>query len=175
VLAVRGSGPAGWWIRFGAGLRGLPNLDAHIAVAHHTDKAGTLWCVEGRPGGVGWRDARDYLSSGWTVTNAGQPKTQGQRDAVCKLMAQMIGTPYDWDAIMKDAADDLHLDLLWNPGADNPIPAHVVCSSLAAWGYWKAGLPQPAPVPFPGVPRWSAVQPGDWTAFILDHKWRGRT
>ena len=44
--------------------------------------------VEGRPGGAGWRDARDYLTSKWTLTNAAQPKTAEQRDAVCATMAR---------------------------------------------------------------------------------------
>jgi len=77
VLAVRGGGLAGKLIRLGAAFRGQPNLDAHIAVVHHTDEHGTVWALEGRPGGVGWRDAKAYLASPWTVTNAGQPKNGG--------------------------------------------------------------------------------------------------
>lgn len=41
VLAVRTSGRPAWWIRLGAALKDEPNLSNHIAVAHHTDKAGT--------------------------------------------------------------------------------------------------------------------------------------
>lgn len=63
MLAVRGGGPG----RPADPARRLPprqaNLSNHIAVADHYDKAGTLWCAEGRPGDVGWRDARTYLDN----------------------------------------------------------------------------------------------------------------
>jgi len=49
VLVTRSGGFAGTMIRFGAALRGKPNLQNHVAVAHHTDVHGTLWCIEGRP------------------------------------------------------------------------------------------------------------------------------
>ena len=58
VILVRTGGLAATMIRFGAALRGAPNLNNHVAVAHHLDAHGTLWCVEGSPGGAGWRDAR---------------------------------------------------------------------------------------------------------------------
>jgi hypothetical protein len=161
VLAVRGGGLAAAIIRFGAALRGQPNLDGHIAVAHHVTGSVT-WCIEGRAGGVGWRDARDYLASGWTVTNAAQPKTPAQREAVCAAVKAALGTPYDWEGIAKDAADALGLPALWasRKWGTSP-PGHVVCSSLAAWAYGKAGLARPLVHPMP------ETTPADWVEFVM--------
>ena len=166
VLAVRTGGLAGTMIRLGAALRNAPNLSSHIAVAHHVDAHGTLWCVEGRPGGAGWRDARAYTGSPWTLANAGQPKTDLQRAAVCKVMAALVGSPYDWQAIAADAAADLHLDSAWLPAWDGAVPGHVVCSSLAVYAYGKAGLPCPA--------GGRQVQPSAWDEWILTRGWETR-
>lgn len=166
ILAVRSPGTAGRLIRFGAAMRELvtnsaePNLDNHIAVVHHTDKAGTLWCLEGRPGGVGWRDSSDYLKSPWTVSNVGQPKTAAQRKTVCDGAEAMIGTEYDWVGIAADAASALDLGALFHPRFGQ-VPGHVVCSSLAAWLYGKAGLDKPAGD--------REVSPADWTGWIIQH------
>lgn len=165
VLAVRSTGWAARLIRFGAALRDQPNLSNHVAVVHHKDAQGTLWCIEGRPGGVGWRDARDYLSSSQTLTNSAQPKTQAQRDAVCATMLAMIGTAYDWQAIVADAGDAFGLDIAWLPDfRTGQVPAHVVCSSLAAYAYSENGLAHPA-----GPHR--AAEPADWDSFILTQAW----
>ena len=167
ILAVRSPGTAARLIRFGAALRELvtgnaePNMDNHIAVAHHTDKAGTLWCLEGRPGGVGWRDARDYLASPWTVSNVGQPKTDEQRKTVTDGAVAMIGTAYDWEGIAADAALAIGLDFRPRFGQ---VPGHVVCSSLAAWLYGKAGLAKPDGD--------REVSPADWLTFIISHKYQ---
>jgi hypothetical protein len=171
ILAVRSPGWGPRIIRFGAAMRELvsnqpePNLANHIAVVSHTDKAGTLWCLEGRPGGVGWRDSSDYLRSPWTVSNIGQPKTAAQRKTVCDGAVAMIGTPYDWEGIAADAADALDLGALWHPRFGQ-VPGHVVCSSLAAWLYGKAGLDKPAGD--------REVSPADWLAFIIGHKFEGQ-
>ena len=170
ILAVRSPGTAGRLIRFGSAMRELvtgaaePNLDNHIAVVHHTDKAGTLWVLEGRPGGVGWRQASDYLASPWTLSNAGQPKTPAQRKAVCDAMHAIIGVAYDWEAIAADAGDAFGLDRVWQPGWDGKVPGHVVCSSSAAYAYTKAGLGRPDQ-----VADGREVTPADWVAFILGH------
>jgi hypothetical protein len=172
IFAVRSPGTAGRLIRFGAALRELvtgsaePNLDNHIAVVHHTDKAGTLWVLEGRPGGVGWRDAGDYLKSPWTVTNVGQPKTDAQRKQICGITEAMIGTAYDWAAIAEDGALAFGLKDIWTEKASGQVPAHIVCSSLAAYAYDKAGVPAPA-----GPGDYRHVSPADWTAFILSGRW----
>jgi hypothetical protein len=164
VLAVRSSGRPAWWIRIGAALRDTPNLSNHIAVAHHTDNAGTLWGIEGRPGGVGWVDCGIYLRSPYTITNAAQPKTSIERRSVCTTMEGLLGTAYDWQAIAADAAADLGINLPgWNPTWHGTVPAHVVCSSAAAYAYAQAGLPRPNGD--------RLVQPADWDTFIIGQLW----
>ena len=164
VLAVRSGSLAAWAIRFGSAFRDGPNLSNHIAVASHYDAHGTLWCAEGKPGGVGQRDARAYLASPWTLTNAAQPKTRAQRDAVAGVMTALNGTAYDWQAICASAARDLGFTLPgWDPGWHGQVPAHVICSSLAAYAYAKAGLACP-----PGE---RGCQPSDWDTWILTRGW----
>lgn len=173
ILAVRSPGWGPRLIRAGAGIRELitgtaePNLDNHIAVVHHVDPHGSLWCLEGRPGGVGWRQADDYLKSPWTVHNALQPKTDAQRKIVCDTMKAMIGTPYDWEAIAADAAGAFGLEHVWEPTWHGQVPGHVVCSSAAAYGYSKAVLKRPEPS---GDGR--ETSPADWVSFcITGHYW----
>jgi hypothetical protein len=173
VLAVRSPGTAGRLIRFGAAMRELvtgqpePNLQNHIAIMHHVDKAGTLWVLEGRPGGVGWRQADDYLHSPWTLTNAGQPKTAAQRAAVCKTAEAMIGTAYSWQAIVEDAGVAFGLHAVWAQKPGGQVPGHIVCSSLAAFAYDRAGLPAPEPQDY------AHVTPADWVAFVIEHGYQG--
>jgi hypothetical protein len=164
VLAIHTSGWQGWWIRFGSALRDQPNLSSHIAVVHHTDAKGTVWCIEGRPGGAGWRDATAYLKSPLLLTNAAQPKTATQRTQVTRTMEALIGTHYDWAAIEADAATDLGWHLPgWDPDWHGIVPVHVACSSLAAYGYAKADLARPAGQ--------RGCQPSDWASFILRRGW----
>lgn len=163
VLVIRTGGIAAELIRLGAALHGGVNLSNHVAVVDHTDAHGTVWCVEGRPGGVGWRDARAYLESTWTLTNAAQPKTAAQREQVCKVMQAMLGSPYDWTAIMADAAADLHIELPWEPTWRGTVPGQAVCSSAAWFAYAKAGLARP--------PGGRECQPADWDKFVLTRGW----
>lgn len=167
VLAIRTAGWQAWWIRFGSALRDKPNLSNHVAVAHHRDAKGTVWVIEGRPGGAGWRDATHYLASPGLLTNAGQVKTPAQRLAVTTQMEALIGTGYDWDAIIADAAADLGWRFPgWDPTWKGTVPAHVVCSSLAAYAYAKAGLSHPAGD--------RGVQPSAWDEFIISRAWEMR-
>src|SRR4051812_43487767 len=99
VLVVRTSKIWGKLIRLGAALSDSPNLTDHVAIVHHRDDAGTLWCVEGRPGGVGYADARKYLGSAYTLNNVKQPKSDGQRYQIAVVAESMLGTPYDWIGI----------------------------------------------------------------------------
>jgi len=168
LLIVSGSNWASKLIMIGAVLRGRDPA-SHVAVMHHADAHGTPWAIEGRPGGVGWRDARDYLADRRTVTNTAQPKTPAQRDQVCALMVKMLGTEYDWKGIAEDTALALNLPRIWAPGPDGKVPGAVVCSSLAAWGYGQAGLPGPA---LSGD--WETVTPGDWRTFCEQQGWRPR-
>jgi hypothetical protein len=164
VLVVRTGGLAAAAIRLGAALRGRPNLSNHVVVAHHVDGAGTPWGIEGRPGGVGWADLRRYQASTWTLTNAAQPLTGAQRAAICAAMEKMLGTPYDWEAIVADAASSLRLDLPgWDASWHGTVAGQLVCSSAAAYGYGKAGVPCPAGA--------RAVTPADWDEFILRRGW----
>lgn len=167
VLAVRTGGWGAWAIRFGAWLRGLPHTDNHIVIAHHQDAAGIWWGIEGRPGGVGWVDMRGYLTSPATVDNREQPKTDAQRATVADAMVAAIGTPYDWAGIAADAAHDLDLPTLFaQDWHGQGAPGHVVCSSLADWGYQHADLPHPDP-----HDGGRFVQPADWAAFDIAKRW----
>jgi len=164
VLAIRTTGRPAWWIRFGAAIHNQPDLSNHIAVAHHYDANGVLWCIEGRPGGVGWVDASKYIKSSYLLTNAEQPKTDAQRLAVCETMKALLGTAYDWQAIVADGMADLGFTVPgWHPDWNGTVPAHVVCSSAADYAYYKNGLACPK--------GGRLVQPSDWDAFILNKSW----
>lgn len=167
VLVTR-EGP--WWIsgsiRFGARLRNRPAFCNHAIVVHHRDEAGTLWGIEGRPGGVGWRDLSGPLS--WSLTNANnhQPKTPDQRAKIAAIMVQMLGRPYDWKGIAEDTRQALHL--AWGKSlalewADGERPGQVVCSSLADYAYEEVGLPNPGNGKIT-----RATTPGDWDQFMID-------
>lgn len=153
-------------IRFGALLRHRPAFCNHAIVVHHWDEAGVLWGVEGRPGGVGWRDLTGPLS--WSLTNANnrQPKTDDQRARIADIMIHMLGTPYDWRGIAEDTRQALHgswgipIAGEWKNGE---TPGHVVCSSLADYAYEKVGLDNPN-----GGRITRGTTPGDWDAWILD-------
>lgn len=167
VLAVRTTGWAAWFIRLGARLHHLPDGDNHVVIAHHRDDKGVWWGVEGRPGGVGWADLRPYLSSPYTVSNADQPRTSAQRQAVADATVQMLGDAYDWGGIAADACRDLGLPALfcsdWN---GKGVPGHVVCSSLAAYVHTRVGLARPH-----SREGGRFVQPADWVAFDLGREW----
>jgi hypothetical protein len=160
VLVVRTNGWVGDIIRFGAALHDFPNLENHVAIAHHMNQ-GTWRGIEARPGGVGWVDLTSYLESRWTLTNFQQLKTPVQRSTVCTIMEQMLKTDYDWDAIAQDALNDLRIPDVWAERWNGNTPDHVVCSSLAVWGYKESGLA------YPHTTDPAHVQPADWTEFIL--------
>lgn len=161
VLCVRTNGLAGGVIRFGEMLIGEDDLVNHVAVLDHIDNHDTWWAIEGRPGGVGWRDATAYLTSPWTLTNQGQPLTNDQRASICMTMRGLLEVPYDWTAIGQDMLRDLHLPDLWGEKFNNQAPAHVVCSSVAAWTYKNMMADAPGNVDV------AHVQPADWADFIL--------
>lgn len=158
--------PKGWpafLIRLGAALRDRPNTVNHVIIAHHFDDAGTLWGVEGRPGGVGWVDMHGALAGPYTIDNRHQPKTDAQRAAVCAAAEGLLGTPYDWVGIAQDAMDAIGAQDLWAQKWNGEVPAHVVCSSLADWAYEHVGLASPTPD--------RTCTPGDWAAFITTKGW----
>ncbi|MGH3628139.1 MAG: hypothetical protein ACRDRL_11965 [Sciscionella sp.] len=166
VLVTRGSGWADRLIRLGAALEDEPDIDNHVAIVHHQDKAGTWWAIEGRPGGVGWVDAHSYLASSATTNNVGEPKTGEQRQMIATGAEGMLGVAYDWSAIITDGLMVTHLNEVWtqNWNGQGP-PAHVVCSSLAAYLYERAGLDRPTI----HEPRYTT--PGDWEQFIIQHNY----
>jgi hypothetical protein len=168
LLTTRSTGWGGLMIRLGAAFRDKPNLVNHVAIIHHTDPSGTVWCIEGRPGGVGWRQATDYLASKWTVANASQPKNAAQRKQVCDGAVAMVGTDYDWQAIAADAGHAFGLDGIWQLrwGKGGQVPGQVVCSSLAAYLYAKARLDHPEGD--------RAVVPADWLTLWIENGWAGR-
>jgi hypothetical protein len=166
LLCRSKAGFAGRMIRFGALLRGQSEEWNHVAVVHHRDDAGTVWAIEGRPGGVGWVDARKYLTDPMTITNVGQPKLDGQRSIVCAGAVSLLGVAYDWKAIGMDAASAARIDLAWKIHDPTGVPAHVVCSSLADWLYQKAGLINPSRMPS------ALTTPADWADLIIRQRWQ---
>jgi hypothetical protein len=170
VCAVDTSGLAGDLIRLGSELEGKPAPASHVVVVHHVDKRGRWWGVAGQPGGVGWADMLDYTTgplAPHSNSNAVQPRTTAQRALLAKTAAGLLGVQYDWvGGIGGDALDDVHLaelaDLVddwWGWGDRTGLaPAHVVCSSMAAWVQRHVGLAAPAGAA-------ELVQPADWWRF----------
>lgn len=168
VLVVRTGGKMADLIRFGEGLAGKPNLNNHVAFMHHWDK-NVPWGLEGKPGGVGWRDLRDYLADPFTMTNVLQP---GRPDADRALAAEeaqgMLGTKYDWQAILGDGFADLSVKLWNQQWPHGKPPGEVVCSSFAAYVYAQRGWAHPDL----GHERY--CQPSGWTDLIIRNKWDHR-
>lgn len=155
VWAVDAPGLGRWPIMFGSWLTGHRAPVDHVIVVHHQDKRGVWWGIEGRPSGVGWADMSRYLATPKQQRaargNFNQPRTDAQRQAVCKLMEGLIGTSYDWiGGIVADfdtalRAKDLAklIDHWWGWSDGVARPPHVVCSSAAAWAYGQLGLDHP--------------------------------
>lgn len=141
-----------------------PDTVNHVIVVSHRDNVGTLWGIEARPGGVGYRDMSDVVHSRWSLDNIGQDKTTAQREQIVKVAKGMLGTPYDWEGIVADAMEAIHAPYLWCQfDAKGRAPAHVVCSSLADWIYDKVGLSTP------GRKFDRECSPADWAEFIILH------
>jgi hypothetical protein len=154
-------------IEIGAVLDGEPAAQ-HVAVVHHLDKAhNVLWGIEGRPGGVGWVDCAKYVGHPLTIANTSQPIPDATRYAIAVLMEAMLGTPYDWLAIAEDGGDvfrrQFGLDGIWHEKIDGKLPGHIVCSSLAAYGYDSKKMAAPRPDDY------RHVTPADWSEFIIQH------
>lgn len=171
VLVTR-EGP--WWVSFGIRLSGLvkrhrPDAVNHVIVVHHVDPQGRWWGIEGRPGGVGWRDLTDISRAAATNANTGQPKTETQRFLIAVAAEKLLGTPYDWDAIAADARMAVKLWRASKDWADGETPGHVVCSSFADWAYEQVGLANPGGN---AGTRWTT--PGDWDFWISRQGWNSR-
>jgi hypothetical protein len=151
----------GLLIRAGSMLHGQAPVD-HVAIVREVMADGEVELIEGRPSGVG----REVLSHYHLVSdNRDQPKTDAQRKQVIAAAEMAVDTPYDWWAIVVDAAG-----CLWLPqptSADYPTdrpPGTVVCSSLGSWAYRTAGLPEPV-----GKDRW--CQPWHWQRWCTRREW----
>lgn len=169
VVLTRSKGWVGWVIRFGAALLDRPNMRNHVIVVHHRDDAGTLWGVEGRPGGVGWVDMTTVMRHRFTSDNHEQPKDEAQRAVVAEVVEAALQRPYDWGAIAQAAAEALRLNELWRHAEfseGDTVPAGVICSALADWAYERGGLPTPG-----GASRTRYTTPADWDAFIQGREW----
>lgn len=160
--------PKGWpafLIRMGACLRDRPNITNHIIIAHHIDRAGTFWGIEGRADGVGYVNLENAIKAPYTISNHEQPKTPKQRVTIAKTAEGLIGTPYDWAGIIQDGMEAIGAQDLWRTKWDGQVPAQVVCSSLADWVYDFVGLPSP------GIKFDRNVTPGHWAQFIIERQW----
>jgi hypothetical protein len=162
VLVVRTSGWAGFLIRLGSFFREQPSWWNHAAIAHHIDDAGTYWGIEGRPGGVGWKNIGKWLDDKHTLTTAELWKaaTDEQRGTMCQGAEAMLGTSYDWPAIVMDALQVINP--LWRERKDewgDDVPGQVVCTSYADYVAEQVGLPNPDADRF--------ATPGDWAELIL--------
>lgn len=174
VIVVRTGGWAADLIRWGEALRGWPNIDNHVAIIDSVQDNGIVVAIEGRPGGVGRVDAARYFThpyGEYAYTNWDQPKTDAQRDIVVTVMRQMLNVGYDWEAIAQDALVDLGIPQLWLEewhdahNGNDTSPAHVVCSSLASWGYHRADLIAPQQEDM------RHIEPCNWTQFIMERTW----
>lgn len=164
ILAVRSPGLAGEIIRIGEELSGKDGAENHIAVCHHWDGP-VPWGLEGKPGGVGWVDLRDYLASPYSLNNCLQPgRSDASRTVVADQAKALLGDRYDWSAIGGDALAALHIHL-WNlKFPHGKPPGECVCSSLAAWLYEQAGWERPQVTD-------RDTEPADWTELILQRRW----
>lgn len=167
ILLTRDPTVWGRLIRFGGALLDKPDSWNHVIIVSHTDEMGVLWGIEGRPGGVGWVDLTPWLADRWTIGNTGQPKTGEQRGQIITIAKGLLGTPYDWVGIVKDAMLAMNIGAMWKlrEWGDSP-PGQVVCSSAVAWVYQKVGLARPEPTHDERT-----TTPADWARFIQLHPW----
>lgn len=161
-------------VRFAARLSRKPDLVDHVVVVTHQDTQGRWIGIEGKPGGVGICDVTQYLNDSRSRSNHLQPRPNdsGQLQTFLASCQKSLGIPYDYVAVVGDAADafGLHdlsdtIDHLWRWPTDGPLPGHVVCSSLAAELYRAVGWAHPAL----GDERVCA--PGDWWQWSDEQSW----
>jgi hypothetical protein len=174
VMAV----PGGWFkklirffIQLQAWLTGAPARQDHVAILTHQDQAMNWWCIEGKPSSVGYVRADKYLRHESLVTNAEQSKTDEQRDLIVKVATELLGTPYDWEAILTLGVRAARVSRLWDLAVakdwgETEIPVHVICSSLADLAYERAGLASPG-----GTTGTRFTRPTDWVRFCDDREW----
>jgi hypothetical protein len=175
VLLTRHEGWMGRLIRFGAALRELvtgkpnPNVRNHVVGVTHRDLLGVLWGIEATADGVVQVDITKRLRSAWVLGNPDQPKTPAQREVVVRVARAMLGTPYDWEAIVGDGVDALGIDKFWRPKDfpdDGRLPLATVCSALWDYAYQRAGLANPG-----ANAGGRFTTPADWDTFITTRAW----
>jgi hypothetical protein len=152
-------------IRLGARLMGLPSFVNHVIIVHHKDLVTGRWVgIEGRPSGTGWCDVQARLDGPLTNANTAQPKTEAQRYLVARAAEALVGTAYDWTAIVEAADEALRLRVAaakeW---PEDAVPGAVICSALADWAYETVGLDNPG-----GHLLTRFTTPGHWDRFIMD-------
>lgn len=156
----------GWIIRLRSWLTRQPHTHNHVALFTHYDSTGRPRGLEGRPSGFGWVNLDKYLARGDTITNAGQPLTEDQREVVVRGAITMVGIPYDWAAILAFAAGTAHLPFLPREWPTDGVPAHVVCSSAIDYLYEGVRAANPG-----GYGKTRGTDPDDWTTFIVTQAW----
>lgn len=181
VLVIRDDKFGSKLIRFRDWLLRRPKAERrhnHVAIVSHTDEAGTLWCIEGKPSSVGYVQAARYLESAELLHNGAQPKDDAQRSAIVKVAEEVNtrGGSYDWLAIGSLASQVARVQLLWRKHylikdwAEDEIPVHVICSSLADLCYEKVGLASPG-----GTVGTRFTTPSDWAGWIVRQGWATNT
>lgn len=155
-------------IRLGALLTRKPPTVNHVIILHHKDPLTGRWVgIEGRPSGVGWCDAEARFGQPWTNINVAQPKTAEQRLLIATAAEALVGTRYDWEAIVEAVRVATRIRLRaaaeW---PDEAVPGAVVCSSFADWAYERVGLDNPG-----GNLVTRFTVPADWDQFITDRRW----
>lgn len=176
ILAVNTHSFWGWFIRLGAWLRGQDSKHDHIVVIYGRDEVGVLRGLEARPGGVGWVNVtRDY-DHAYFVANVGQPKTEEQRTFIAENAKLMLGTPYDWSAIVVAGATVIgaarwraakvlldRWQLIVAAYPTDKAPLQVMCASYAVWLTHHA--PDPA-LDYPNQHGASWTTPADWVDWM---------
>ena len=169
VMVVRNDYPGSWFVRMGARLAGKSAIVDHVIIVHHRDQSGTLWGIQGQPGGVGWTQLDRYRGNEFANANVEQPKNEYQRNRIARLAEGMLQTPYDWEGIILDGMVAIGAQVLWKfkEWGDGLVPAHVVCSSFADYIYEVVQLANPG-----GDKYTRGTSPGDWDTFIIKKAWQ---
>lgn len=169
VLVVKSGYTGSFWVRLGSRLRGRKGNVDHVIVVHHVDDAGTLWGIQGEPGGVGYAQLLKYKGSKDAVANTDQPKNDYQRARIAELAEGMLGTKYDWAGIVLDGMENIGAEHFWHNAEwpDGLIPVHVVCSSYADYLYEVVQLANPG-----GDGQTRGTMPSHWYDFIEKEQWR---
>lgn len=172
IVTLEGKLPVSHLIRLGAWLTRQPAPVDHVIGVHHygappwdPGMSPRWWGIEGRPGGVGWRDLTKVLDRRSAWANTGQlaheaarqmvagkhvGKTVGEveqelRFLLATYFARLEKVPYDWEAIAAHARIASRLNHIrrlpeWR---DGEFPGQVVCSSAMDGAYEYLHLANP--------------------------------